>query len=87
MIAQIMHIMNLGVETKTIKQGHLFVQTYSLTKGIHKFGKREQDTVYEEMEQLYDRVVFRLVDVVDLTTLERKESIRNSNFPCRETRL
>ena len=42
---------------------HIFSQTYSLMRGINKFGDKFLDTVLSEVNKLHDRTCFRPVDV------------------------
>ena len=50
----------------------MFIQTYSLNKGIKKFGQLGRDAAVKEMKQLHDRTVFEGIKVKEMTPLERK---------------
>jgi hypothetical protein len=67
-IAKTMDYLNNLVLT-TIKDGkYSFLVTYSLKKGLKKYGKKGYDAAFGEMKQLHDHIAFRPVDVNDLTT-------------------
>jgi hypothetical protein len=53
------------------KQYFQFVQTYSLNKGIQRFGKKGWDVAFGEMKQLNDREVFEPIDVSKLSAKEK----------------
>ena len=57
-----------------------FVQSYSLMKGLKKFGQRGRDAAYKKMKQLHDRVVFKPIKIEALTELERKRAMENLIF-------
>jgi hypothetical protein len=46
---------------------HFVQQSYSLSKGLKKFGHKGRYAAYKEMKQLHDRVVFEPIKVADLT--------------------
>ena len=52
------------------KEKFHFVQSYSLTKGLKKFGLHGRDAADKEMKQLHKRVVFEPIRVEELTNLE-----------------
>ncbi len=62
------------------KKGQVFVQTYSLMKGMKKFGEKGKRAAYGEVKQLHDRVVFKPINVSDLTQLERKRATESLIF-------
>jgi hypothetical protein len=57
-----------------------FIQTYSLNKGLKKFGDRGKDAAQKEMKQLHDRVVFEPILIADMTPLERKRAMESLIF-------
>jgi hypothetical protein len=48
------------------------VVTYSLKKGLKKYGKKGYDAAFGEMKQLHDCIAFHPVNVNDLTPQERQ---------------
>jgi hypothetical protein len=56
------------------EEAFVFVQTYSLKKGVKKFGKRGMAAAQKEMQQLHDRVVFAPIRIQDMTEQERKRA-------------
>ena len=57
-----------------------FVQTYTLNKGIKKFGKKGYEAAFKEVEQLHKRMVFEPIDVNSLTPKERKRALESLIF-------
>lgn len=57
-----------------------FVQSFSLMKGLKKFGQKGRDAAYKEMKQLHDRVVFKPIKVEDLTELEKRRAMESLIF-------
>ena len=55
------------------KKAIQFGQSYSLMKGLKKFGQSGRDAAFKEIKQLHDRVVFELIRVEDLTYLRSVE--------------
>ena len=55
-----------------IETFHFVHQSYSLTKDLKKFGQKGRNAMYKDMKQLYNRVVFELVRVEELTELEKR---------------
>ena len=57
------HIMSKYAMTNTRrmskKKFYQFVQTYTLNKGIKRFGVKGKRAAYKEMKQLHDRIVFK----------------------------
>ena len=62
------------------KKFYQLVQTYSLKKGIKKFGIKGKRAAHKEMQQLCDRVVFKPIIVKDLTPLKRKRAMESLIF-------
>ena len=59
---------------------HKFIVTYSLKKGLKEFGKKGYDAAFGEIKQLHDRVVFRPVNVSDLSPQEKKRALESLIF-------
>ena len=57
-----------------------FVETYSLKKGLIKFGRRGEEAAYGEMKQLHEREVFKPVHPSRLTPNERKKILESLIF-------
>jgi hypothetical protein len=55
-----------------------FIQTYSLNKGLKKFGDHGKEAAQKEMKQLHDHVVFEPILIADMTPLERKRAMETS---------
>ena len=55
-------------------------QTFSLNKGIKKFGSKGKQAAYKEMKQLHDRVVFTPIKVEKLTKLEKQRAMESLIF-------
>ena len=62
------------------KRAMQFVQSYSLMKGLKKFGQKGRDAAYKEMKQLHDRVVFKPIRVEDLTEMEKQRAMESLIF-------
>ena len=63
------HMNNMMLNPKG-KSAHQFVQSYSLMKGLKKFGEKGRQAAYKEMKQLHDRVVFKPIKVAESTEQE-----------------
>ena len=63
-----------------IVRHHSHAQTYSLKKGLAKFGQRGYDGAFKEMQQLHDRTCFRPLHARDLTDTERARVIESLFF-------
>ena len=57
-----------------------FAVTYSLKKGIAKFGKRGKEAVDGEMKQLHDRATWKPLDVNTLSAQERRDAMESLIF-------
>jgi hypothetical protein len=62
------------------KETFHFVQSYSLTKGLRKFGQKRRDAAYKEKKQVHNRVAFEPVRVEDLTNLEKQHAMESLIF-------
>jgi hypothetical protein len=62
------------------KEACSFIQTYSLNKGLKKFGDRGKEAAHKEMKQLHDRVVFEPIRTAKMTALERKRAMESLIF-------
>jgi hypothetical protein len=58
----------------------MFIQTYSLNKGIKKFGQKGKDAAIKELKQLHNRTVFEGIKIKDMTPLERKRAMESLLF-------
>jgi hypothetical protein len=58
----------------------MFIQTYSLNKGMKQFGQKGMDAAIKEMKQLHDRTVFEGIKVSHMTPLERKRAMESPLF-------
>jgi hypothetical protein len=79
-IAQIMCYINEMKHNPKRRDAFQFIQTYSLVKGLKKFGDRGRQAAYKEMKQLHDRVVFKPIKVEDLTEQERRRTMESLIF-------
>ena len=57
-----------------------FVQTYSIKKGLGKFGKKGRAAALKEMTQLCTHAVFEPVDASTFSQIERKRVIESFMF-------
>ena len=73
-------IIGKGNKSMSKKKFYQLLQTYTLNKGIKKFGIEGKRAAYKEMRQLYDRVVFKPVRVESLTDLERQRAMESLIF-------
>ena len=73
------YIWELGQAAQN-KSGESFIQTYSLIKGLKKFGDKGYDAAFGEMKQLHDREVFRPINVSEMTPLEKKRAMESLIF-------
>jgi hypothetical protein len=62
------------------KTAHQFVQSYSLMKGLKKFGRKGREAAYKEMKQLHERVVFKPIKVAELTEQEKRRAMESLIF-------
>ena len=77
--AMAIHKLNL-MQAKANKQGVSLVETYSLKKGLKKFGKRAEQSETKEMKQLHNRVCFRPINPTEMTADERKKAMESLIF-------
>ena len=54
------------------KKLYQFAQTYTLNKGIKKFGEKWKIEGFKVMKQLHERIIFKPIRVENLTELEKK---------------
>jgi hypothetical protein len=57
-----------------------FIQTYSLNKGLKKFGAHGKYAAQKEMKQLQDRIVFEPILNSEMTSSERKRAMESLIF-------
>ncbi|KAI2512474.1 Reverse transcriptase (RNA-dependent DNA polymerase) [Fragilaria crotonensis] len=62
------------------KTAHQFIQSYSLMKGLKKFGHKGREAAYKEMKQLHERVVFKPIKIAELTEQERQRAMESLIF-------
>ena len=79
-IATVMSYMNDNLEGLQDTELAQFVQTYSLMKGLKKFGERGRTAAYSEMKQLHERIAFAPIHIEELTELERKRAMESLIF-------
>ena len=79
-IAKTMHYLNNMIHSKKYEKLYSFVVTYSLNKCLKHFGQKGYDAAFGEVKQLHDRVVFRPVNISDLTPQERKRALESLIF-------
>ena len=74
----------LQIRDRATKQevvhGVQHVITYSLKKGLQKFGEAGKAAALKEMKQLHDRVCFTPIDVKTLTESERRKAVESLIF-------
>jgi hypothetical protein len=62
-------------------QAHQFAQTYTLGKGLKKFGQKGRQAAFKEMKHLHDRMVFKPIRVEELlTTPEKRRAMESLIF-------
>jgi len=79
-LAMIMCQLSERVDVSKVKRGSQFVTTYSLKKGIDKFGENGRQAALKEMKQLHDRGCFTPVKVESLSATERKRALESLIF-------
>jgi hypothetical protein len=67
--------MNQGVMMIEKKQKHKLIYTYSFMRGLNKFGDQGHQAAYKEVKQFYERIVFKPININNLTQLERKRAM------------
>ena len=67
-------------QARSIQHGNQFVTTYSLQKGVKKFGDRGKNAALKEMKQLHDRECFRPIHKRQLTAIELKRAMESLIF-------
>ena len=63
-----------------LQHGNQFVVTYSLKKGIQKFGQKGTNAANKEMRQLHDRECFQPIMVESLSTTEKRGPMESLIF-------
>ena len=74
--ARIMDEMN----NMSIKKGKSFAETYSLKKGIKKFGIKGYKALEKEIGQLHHRVCFEPINIQDLSQSEKDKGMDSLAF-------
>lgn len=77
--ANVIHEMN-HVASRASKKHHSFIETFTLKKGLAKFGQKGREAAFNEMKQLHDRVVFVPIDIATLTQQEKKRAMESLIF-------
>ena len=60
--------------------GASFLETYSLNKGLKKFGEAGKKAAVKEMKQLHDRSCFEPIKFENLTPTEKKRALESLIF-------
>jgi len=68
------------IQNTSIATGKSFLETFSLQKGLKKFGEKGKQAAIKEMKQLHDRVCFEPIRLEELSPLERKRSLESLIF-------
>jgi hypothetical protein len=68
------------IMVNTNQKHHAFVQTFSLKKGLQKFGHKGHEAANDEMKQLIERGVFKPVDISTLSQQEKKRAMDSLIF-------
>jgi hypothetical protein len=63
----------MGVNQTTVKKNHQFTQTFSLSRGMKKFGEKGCQAAVKEMEQLHERNV--LIQFMRMTLQQLKRNL------------
>ena len=79
LIANVMTDMNERAKCGNLTE-HSFVESFSLKKGLKKFGQQGYEAAFGEMKQLHDRTVFKPIDVSKLTQQEKQRSLESLIF-------
>ena len=69
-----------GILSDYNKCNYQFIETFGLKKGLKRFGKNGYDAAMKEMQQLYKRVVFKPINVSELTQQEKKRAMESLIF-------
>ena len=67
-------------KTEKIVYGLQHIVTYSLQKGIKKFGQQGRDAAYKEMKQMKDRDCFEPIHKLSLNETEKKRVMESLIF-------
>jgi hypothetical protein len=78
-VAKFMVELNDKVDASGVDD-YTFVETYSLRKGLQKFGERGYDAAVGEMRQMHDRTAFKPVHVADMTPQEKQRALDSLIF-------
>ncbi len=79
-IATTMCHINVKLGILTDEQAHQFTQTYSLEKGLKKFGECGKTAATSEMKQLHDRAVFKPFCVEKMTQVKSRRAMESLIF-------
>ena len=62
------------------QKGTQLLTTYSLKKGIEKFGQKGKEAAFGEMKQMHDRDCFRPIDPKELNAKEKSRAMESLMF-------
>ena len=62
------------------KCNYQFIETFGLKKGLKRFGKNGYDAAMKEMQQLHERMVFKPINISELTQQEKKRAMESLIF-------
>ena len=79
-IATIMCIFNERMIQKQLVHGTQHVVTYSLQKGIKKFGERGRAAALKEMKQLHERDCFKPIHKAEMNDIEKTRALESLIF-------
>ena len=79
-IAVVMQQIQERLIVNQTKRGTQLLTTYSLKKGIEKFGKRGKEAAFGEMKQMHDRDCFRPIDPKELNKKEKSRAMESLMF-------
>ena len=70
----------VAMNDMAMSNNYSFAETYSLNKGLKKFGERGYEAALNEMKQLHERGVFAPRDIKTLTQQERRRAMESLIF-------
>jgi hypothetical protein len=79
-LASIITEFNERFTESTTIQGSAFTTTYSLKKGLERFGDRGKEATLKEMRQLHDRRCFHPINKSTLNATEKKRTLESLIF-------
>jgi hypothetical protein len=79
-IANVKHELNAMQSCGLATKHHSFAETFSLKRGLKKFGERGHTAASNEMKQLHQRAVFKPLDISRLSFDEKRKTMRSLIF-------